>query len=170
MGFLLSKILMICHRHLNIENSEQLDKRYIYINTINDPFCFSFICCQQSHLIFTRKSIIDTRSELISSQSYNDSLTGEPCAPVFRGNNSIQVNNPAHHLLCSTFSSHFYASRLKIQEGGYCFRSVSLCQSSAKNFNLDYNFWMVSVSLTFLCVPKDFTLWPWRWCLTYQNL
>jgi hypothetical protein len=67
----------------------------------------------------------------------------------------------------------------------YCFcpvcNSIIICHvflSSTKNFNLGYNFWMVSTRLWYFTwvfivtrpfhgYKKNLTLWPWPWCLNY---
>jgi hypothetical protein len=70
----------------------------------------------------------------------------------------------------------FYAPEIE-DWGAYCFvQSVIL--SSAKNFTLGNNFWIVSTRAlifhmsipcdkTFPLVSNILTLWPWTWCLTY---
>jgi hypothetical protein len=70
--------------------------------------------------------------------------------------------------------SNFYASRSKTW--GHIDFVLPVILSSAENFNLGYNFWMigtralifhmnVSCNKTFPWVLKYLTLWPW--CLTY---
>ena len=84
-----------------------------------------------------------------------------------------------------TLTFNFYTPR-KRSLGGYIGITPSVCLSVRlsvrlsvqSKLNLGYNFWtirdkafillmLVPCDKTFLSVPKNLTLWPWPWLLTY---